>query len=167
MNFEYEPEAVTSAASQVSNVSFGPIVTIALIVAFGFIGRLVFIAYGDRIQNFNPLKALSGVGLVIVAVGILTATVFVSGKQVKAMVLLKSILVEPVLVTLLKKDSCTITDESYCVIVFEDDREISVNWYNRRVDMFKLVNDFTLNPLWASPRPKLRSTADHTNPTSL
>ena len=48
--------------------------------------------------------------------------------------------VDPFVISVLDRDSCDLNSGAYCVVVFEEDRELIVNWHDRRIDMFALVN---------------------------
>ncbi len=131
------------------------IVMFGTIAFVGFFGRLIFVAFGPGLANANPLSNFSGYGHILVAVALFAGALHLSGKTVKAQVLFKRHLVDPVVVTVLGRDSCDLTSDSYCVLVFEEGREMSVNWYDKRVYMYEILNPAEL-PLWSSLRPRGR-----------
>ncbi|MFS4582309.1 hypothetical protein [Phaeobacter sp. C3_T13_0] len=120
-------------------------------IAFvGFFGRLVFVAFGPGLANANPLKNFSGFGRVLLAVAL-----NVSGKMAKAQTLFKRHLVDPIIVTVLGRDSRDLASDDCCVMLFEQGREMSVNWYDKRVYIYEILNPLTL-PLWSFLRPQIR-----------
>ncbi|WP_421055966.1 hypothetical protein [Leisingera sp. D0M16] len=128
----------------------------ALLAFIGFFGRLVFVAFAPQVAELNLFRNFTSLGFVLLAAALFTGALYISGKQTKAMVLFKRHLVDPVIVTVLGRDSCDPEDGSYCVVVFEDGREKIVNWHDKRVYMWEIVNPpegavwYTLRP---QPRP--------------
>lgn len=157
MNFGFDIEDAMSASSQVSGDMIGVSGIVLTVAALGFIGRLVFVVFGDRLGGLNPLRGVSGWGLIGVAAALLAGGLVMTGKHRPVIIGLKARLVDPFVVSVLKRDSCDVSGEKYCVVVFEEDREIFVNWYDRRVSMFKIVNKLDFNPIRVSPRPVSRA----------
>ncbi|MFV1443068.1 MULTISPECIES: hypothetical protein [unclassified Phaeobacter] len=157
MDLGIDPTALAAG----SHVVTGNIMMFGTIAFVGFFGRLVFVAFGPGVAQANPLGHLSGFGHILVAVALFAGALHLSGKTVKAQVLFKRHLVDPVIVTLLGRDSCDPQGEAYCVMVFEDGREMSVNWHDTRVHMYELLNPVEL-PLWSSLRPRERPEAGTT-----
>ncbi len=153
MDFGFDVERAASVASRAHGGMVDILVLVGALAAFGFFGRLIFVAYGDRIKDFNPLHGFSGWGLIGVAVVVFAGGLLLTGKQRAAMIRLKAYLVDPFVVSVLNEDSCEVASGKYCVVVFEQDREIVVNWYDRRVSMFEIANDLDFNPILVSLRP--------------
>ncbi|MDX2483727.1 MAG: hypothetical protein QNK42_08720 [Pseudodonghicola sp.] len=157
MNFGFDVEDAVSVASRASSDMTGVSVIVAAVAVLGFFGRLIFVAYGDRLGDLNPLRGVSGWGMIGVAAALFAGGLVMTGKHRSAITAFKARLVDPFVVSVLKKDSCDVSSEKYCVVVFEENREIFVNWYDRRVSMFKIVNKLDFNPVRVSPHPVARA----------
>ena len=153
MDFGFDVERAASAASQAHGDMANVLVVVGTLAVLGFFGRLIFVAYGDRIKDFNPLHGFSGWGMIGVSVAFLAGGMLLTGKQRVALIRLKAHLIDPFVVSVLHKDSCDVASGKYCVVVFEEGREIVVNWYDRRVSMFEIANDLDFNPILVSRRP--------------
>lgn len=162
MDFGFDVERAASVASRAHGDMVDVLVIVGAVAALGFFGRLFFVAYGERIKGLNPLQGFSGWGLIGVSVAVIAGGLLMTGKQRAAMIRLKAHLVDPFVVSVLKKDSCDVESGTYCVVVFEEDREIVVNWYDRRVSMFEIANDLDFNPILVSLRPAGRPTTGAT-----
>jgi hypothetical protein len=154
LDFGFDPAAV-AAGSQEMTSNF---VLIGVIAFVGFFGRLVFVAFAPSIAKASPLGQLSAPGFIVLAVVLFGSGLYLSGKLVKAQVLVKRHLVDPVIVTLLGRDSCDPADGSYCVVVFENGDERLVNWHDKRVFMYEIVNP-PQGAVWHTQRPLPRPTA--------
>lgn len=128
---------------------------IAAIAGLGFFGRLLFVIFGPKLAGRNPLCNFSGTALIVVAAVLFGGAIYASGKWTKAVVLFNRTLVDPVIVTWLGRDSCDPATGRYCVVVFEEERELVVNWYDKRVYMWEIVNPPEGAPRY-SPRPLSR-----------
>ncbi|GAA6199165.1 hypothetical protein [Aquicoccus sp. SU-CL01552] len=153
MDFGLDVERAASVASRAHGDMVGVLVIVGTVAALGFAGRLVFVAYGDRIKEINPFRGFSGWGMIGVSVAVLAGGLLLTGKQRVALIRLKAHLIDPFVVSVLHKDSCDVASGKYCVVVFEEGREIVVNWYDRRVSMFEIANDLDFNPILVSRRP--------------
>ncbi|UTS79514.1 hypothetical protein [Phaeobacter piscinae] len=151
MDLGIDPSALAAG----SHAATDNIIMFGTIAFIGFFGRLLYVAFGPGLASANPLSNFSGYGHILVAVALFAGALHLSGKTVKAQVLFNRHLVDPILVTVLGRDSCDQNGDDYCVIVFEQDREMSVNWYDKRVHMYELLNAAEL-PLWSSLRPQGR-----------
>ncbi|UWQ36385.1 MULTISPECIES: hypothetical protein [Leisingera] len=151
MDLGFNPSEIAVGAQGVS----GKLLLFALLAFIGFFGRLVFSAFGPQLAEFNPFRNFSGLGFVLLAVALFAGALYISGKQTKAMVLFKSHLVDPVIVTVLGRDSCDPAQGSYCVVVFEDGREKIVNWHDKRVYMWEIINP-PEGAVWHTLRPRPR-----------
>ncbi|WP_323782019.1 hypothetical protein [Leisingera sp.] len=151
MNFGFDPSAV-AAGSQELTSNF---VLIGIIAFAGFFGRLVFVAFAPGIARAAPFRNFTAPGFILLAAALFAGGLYLSGRMVKAQVLVSRHLVDPVIVTLLGRDSCDPADGSYCVVVFEDGREKMVNWYDKRVYMWEIVNP-PEGAIWHSQRPPAR-----------
>ncbi|KIC16030.1 MULTISPECIES: hypothetical protein [unclassified Leisingera] len=151
MDLGIDPSAVAAGSQEVTStfVMFG---TIAFV---GFFGRMIFVAFGPGLAKSNPFRNFSGGGFILLAAALFAGGLYASGKMTKATVLFKRHLADPVIVTLLGKDSCDPADGSYCVVVFEDGQEKIVNWYNKRVYMYEIVNP-PEGAVWHTLRPRHR-----------
>ncbi len=49
-------------------------------------------------------------------------------------------LVDPSIISVLEKDSCDVSSGAYCVIIFDEGREIAVNWFDRGVVLFEIAH---------------------------
>ena len=148
MEIEFD---VSSYISQVQG-SGGHTITIALILVAGFFGRLVFVAFGPSIAAANPFRNFSGFGLIGLSVAMFVGYLFVTGKQERALHIVQRNTIDPFLVWVLERDSCDLSGSKYCVIIFEDGREISVNWFAKEVYMWELVNP-DHGAVWNTLRP--------------
>lgn len=79
-----------------------------------------------------------------------------TGKAQTALLQLQRNISDPFFVSVLKHDSCDVTTGAFCVVVFEREREIVVNWFDKRVDMFAIVNP-QAEVHWLTIKPQLRS----------
>lgn len=154
MDFGFDPSAV-AAGSQEMTSNF---VLIGVIAFVGFFGRLLFVAFAPGIAKASPLKNMSAPGFILLAVALFGGGLFLSGKLVKAQVLVSRHLVDPVIVTVLGRDSCDPADGSYCVVVFENGAERLVNWHDQRVFMYEIVN-LPQGAIWHTLRPQPRPAA--------
>ncbi|MEX0303119.1 MAG: hypothetical protein AB3N24_11905 [Leisingera sp.] len=154
MDLGFDPAAVAVGAQGVSN----KLMLIGFIAFVGFFGRMVFVAFAPGISKANPFRGVSGPGLILLAAALFAGALYISGKQTKAMVLFNRHLVDPVIVTLLGRDSCDPADGSYCVVVFEEGSEKIVNWYDKRVYMWEIVNP-PEGAVWHTLRPRARPIA--------
>jgi len=143
--------AVTGMTQQVTQ----SMSLLAVFVLVGGIGRLVFVAYGDKLTGVNPFRNLSGPALLLAGAVIILGPMFFSSKLNRIWVNIKSYTAEPFITQLLDRDSCTITDTSYCVVIFEGEQEIVVNWYNRGVYLWGVLNPEG-GAVWDAPRPPRR-----------
>ncbi|WP_293572689.1 hypothetical protein [Phaeobacter sp.] len=151
MDLGFDPAAMAASAEGASS----NLMLIGAIAFFGFFGRLLFVAFGPGLAKANPLANFSGLGLIAVAVALIFGGLFVTGNTVKAQILVQRHLVDPVVVSVLGKDSCDIGSSAYCVLVFENGREMSVNWHDKRVHLYDVLTP-TVLPLWQSLRPRGR-----------
>ncbi len=151
MNFGFDIEDAVSVSSQVSSDMMVGSAVVVLVAGLGFFGRLIFVAFGDRLGGLNPLRGVSGWGLIGVSAVLLAGGLVMAGKQRPVIIGFKARVVDPFVVSVLKRDSCDVSGEKYCVVVFEEGREIFVNWYDRRVSMFQIVNELDYNPVRVSP----------------
>ncbi|OED47143.1 hypothetical protein AB838_17880 [Rhodobacteraceae bacterium (ex Bugula neritina AB1)] len=151
MDLGIDPSAVAAGSQELTNtfVMFG---TIAFV---GIVGRMVFVAFGPGIAKAAPFKNFSAGGFILLAAALFAGGLYASGKTTKATVLFKQHLVEPVIVTWLGNDSCEPASGSYCVVVFEGRQEKIVNWYNKRVSMYEIVNP-PQGAVWHTLRPRHR-----------
>ena len=150
--------AEIAAASEALGSAMGPFLWIMGLLAAGLIGRMIFVAWGDRLRPSAWLQNMSGAGLIALALGLFVVGIFVSGTEVRAWVKIQQSLIDPFLVTVLKRDSCNPTNDRFCVVVWEQDgREIMVKWHDRRVNAHKVFggHQFTL---YSSARPQPRPT---------
>lgn len=151
MDLGIDPSAVAAGSEELTST----LVLIGAIAFAGFFGRMVFVAFGPSIAKSNPFRNFSGSGFILLAAALFAGGLYASGKMTKASVLFKRHLVEPVIVTWLGRDSCDPAQGSYCVVVFEDGEEKIVNWYNKRVYMYEIVNP-PAGAVWHTLRPRHR-----------
>jgi hypothetical protein len=151
LDFGFDPSAVAAGSQQLT----GNFVLIGVIAFVGFFGRLLFVAFAPSLAKASPFKNLSGPGFICLAIGLFFGGLYVSGKMVKAQVLVSRHLIDPVIVTILGQDSCDPDDGSYCVVVFENGEERLVNWHDKRVFMYEIVNP-PQGAVWNTLRPRGR-----------
>ena len=154
-------EEISTAAASVQEVSeIGPQArTLLLIVGLafaGFIGRLVVVSFGDRVAGMNPLRNASGGVMILAAVLLMGGGVFYMNGHVKTGIMIRQHVTDPFIVSVLGRDTCEVPSGDYCVVVFEEEREIVVNWHDKRVHMMELLTP-PMNPPWGSLRPRPRS----------
>ncbi len=155
MDFGFTPDQAAGAAEQV-NSAVGPTVWLILIVAVAGIGKLIFIAWGDKMNPSGLLANFSGWGLVGVAALFLVGGMFMSDREVRAWVQLRQTFVDPVMVNVLGMDSCNPVRNKFCVVTWEEDgRELVVNWHDKRVTAFDVFGGYEFT-LYDSLRPLAR-----------
>jgi len=133
----------------------GPGIIVGLIALAGTIGRMLFVAFGSSIQGVNPFRNFSGSGLIILGIVLFIGALGVTGKLDKAVHKVQRNTIDPFNVWILKRDACDLSSGKYCVIVFEEGREISVNWFDREVYMWELLNPQS-GAVWKTLRPRSR-----------
>lgn len=153
-------EQITATAGAVQDVAAIGDQTRALMIIVGlavagFIGRLVVVSFGDRIAGMNPLRDASGGMMILVAFALIGGGVFYMNGPVKLSIMFRQHVTDPFMVSVLGRDSCDLASGAYCVVVFEKDREIVVNWHDKRVHMMQLMTP-PMNPPWGSLRPRPR-----------
>ncbi|MCB4456335.1 hypothetical protein [Leisingera sp. McT4-56] len=151
MNLSVDPWAAAAGAQGLA----GNAALIGSIAMIGLFGRLVFVALAPAVARSNPFRNFSGAGFILLAAALFAGGLYASGKMSKAAVLFKRHLADPVIVTWLGRDSCDPADGSYCVVVFENGEEKIVNWYNKRVYMWEIVNP-PEGAVWHTMRPRAR-----------
>ncbi|MBE1285019.1 MAG: hypothetical protein GJ676_17030 [Rhodobacteraceae bacterium] len=156
MDFGFDVSTAAEGVSDVQHGLSGPLTTILIVLAIGVFGRMVFVAFGDRLRIANPLAALSGAGWIIVALSTFLGGLFVTGQARPAWIQVQRHVIDPFVVSILERDSCDPGTGAYCVVVFDPGREMVVNWYDKRVDMYRIVNPQT-GPVRRSPRPQIRA----------
>lgn len=148
MDLGFDPSALAAGSEELRSS-----LTLMAIIAFtGFFGRMVFVAFGPGLARANPFRDFTSTGFILLAAALFAGGLYVSGKAVKTEVLIKRHLIDPVAVTWLGWDSCDPEDGSYCVVVFEDGEEKIVNWYDKRVYMWEIVN-LPESAVWHTLRP--------------
>ena len=155
MDFGFDVSGAATAVSEMNGAMSGKFTVIMIILMLGLVGRQVFVAFGPSIKISNPLARFSGLGMIGVAVLLIFGGLVVTGKGRYAMIQVQRNILDPFVVNVLERDSCDVTSGAYCVVVFEPDREIIVNWHDKRVDMFAIANPQT-EVHWLTTRPKLR-----------
>ena len=155
MDFGFDVSGAVSGVSQMNEGMSGKLTMIMTILVLGIVGRQVFVAFGSNLKMSNPLARLSGVGVLLVGVAVLVGGLFAAGKGRSALIQLQRNIVDPFVISVLERDSCDIASGAYCVVVFEEDREIIVNWHDKRVDMYAIANPRT-EVLWKTQRPMAR-----------
>lgn len=133
----------------------GPGIIVGLIALAGFIGRLVFVSFGSSIKNANPLRNFSGFGRIAAGGVVFVGALAMTGKLDKAAHKIQGSTIDPFYIYVLKRDSCDLSSGKYCVILFEGDREISVNWFDNKVYMWELLNP-QAGAVYNSLRPRSR-----------
>ena len=155
MDFGFDVGATAAGVSEISSGLSGPFSMILIIFAIGVVGRQVFVAFGPNLKLSNPLAGLSGLGMILAAFAIMVGGLVVMGKGRWALIQVQRQVIDPFVVDVLDRDSCDVASGAYCVVVFEDGREIFVNWFDKRVDMFAIANPQT-EVHWLYTRPQLR-----------
>ncbi|QAX30495.1 hypothetical protein [Leisingera sp. NJS204] len=151
MELGIDPAALAAGSQEATST----LAMLGLIAFTGIFGRMMFVAFAPGLAKVNPFRNFSGLGFVLLAAGLFAGALYVSGKQTKAIVLFNRHLVDPVIVTLLGRDSCDPARGSFCVVVFEDGQEKIVNWYDKRVYMYEIVNP-PEGAIWHTQRPRAR-----------
>lgn len=152
MEFGIDPQAFVGDGDAV----YGKVGLFFGLGVLGLVGRMIFVAWGSEIASKNPLKNFSGPAFIALAVAIFGFVMLRDVPSVKqAEIFVRTHTVDYVLVDLMQRDSCVIEGDAYCVVVFEDGREMVVNWYDRRVYMWEILNPDTGAP-WEAPRPPSR-----------
>lgn len=155
MDFGFDPSQAAGVAGKITS-AVGPMFWIMIILALGGIGRMVFVAWGDKFQVSKMFENFSGYGLIAVALGLMVAGVFVADREVRAWVIIQQKIVDPLLVTVLGRDSCNPENDRFCVVVWtESGREVIVKWHDKRVDALKVYGDYEFS-LTESARPLAR-----------
>lgn len=155
MNFGFDPNQAAGVAGKITS-AVGPMFWIMIILALGGIGRMVFVAWGDKFQISRMFENFSGYGLIAVAIGLMLAGVFVADREVRAWVIIQQKIIDPVLVNVLGRDSCNPENDRFCVVVWTDSgREVIVKWHDKRVDALQVYGDYEFS-LTQSARPLAR-----------
>jgi len=152
LDFDFDVSSVTS----VSEGLMGQSILIGSLVVIIFVSRMLFVTFAPSIMALNPLRGFSGFGLIGVAVAIFIGGLFLTGKQGHAVQVVQRNIIDPFTVSVLKRDSCDIASGAYCVVVFEAEREISVNWFDKRVYMWEIINPPS-GAVWDTRRPVSRN----------
>lgn len=150
---------VNAAAAEVSGVTtdmYARLAIILVIAVVGFFGRLIFVAFGSNVKAENPLKGLSGAAMIGLGLVLAFGALIVVGKGDKAVRLVQRNMIDPYIVSVLEKDSCDPMSGAYCVIIFQDDREIAVNWFDKGVNLFEIAHP-RQGPVPSSTRPRPRA----------
>lgn len=151
MDLGIDVEALSGTAQGVSqSLTLG-----MLFLVIGGVGRMIFVAFGDKLVGFNPFHNLSGRWMLIVGLGIVLSPLIFQTQINSLLVRTKSLTVEPFLTEVLGRDSCVIAEASYCVVIFEGDAELVVNWYHRGIYMWGLLNP-DAGAVWDAPHPPQR-----------
>lgn len=152
MDFAADVSATAASVSETSADMYWRLMIFLILGVVGFVGRLLFMAVGPSVEGRNPLRALSGAAMLGLGMAMIFGTLVVMGKGDKVVRLVRSGIVDPYVVQVLGRDSCDPTDGSYCVVVFDEGREIAVNWFDRRVNMFDIAHPVQ-GAVASSPRP--------------
>lgn len=155
MDFSVEAQQAVEASSGLTS-AVGPFLILMVILALGMLGRMVYIAWGDDF-DFSSLFSGGSMGkLVAFLIAAPIAGLYLTDSEVKAWVLVQQKVIDPVLVDVLKRDSCNPARDEFCVVVWEEDgREIFVNWHDKRVDAMKVFGGYEFS-LYTSKRPQVR-----------
>ena len=164
MDIPFSAQQASAAAEHVNSVT-GPTVWLIFILAAAGILKMIMIGWGDRIQEKGQkLLTISAGGMVAIAVVIGLGGMFYSDKEVKAWIKVRQTVVDPILVDVLKRDSCNPAKNRFCAVVFDEDgREIVVNWHDKRVNAMKTYGDFQFTT-YTSLRPVARPLGDRWAP---
>ena len=155
MEFDINVDQIDQTATGINN-AIGPLTYLLVILAVAGIGRMIFVAYGDKLQLSALYEGFSGKSYVVIFAAICAGLVMFTDQEVRIWIKFKSTMVDPVLTDVLKRDSCNPETNRFCVVVWEDDgREMVVNWHDRRVDAFKVFGGYQFT-LFESPRPVAR-----------
>ncbi|SLN38623.1 hypothetical protein TRL7639_01950 [Falsiruegeria litorea R37] len=155
MDFGFDVTGAVAGVSEARSGLSGKFTMIMIIAVIGLVGRQVFVAFGPSLKFSNPFARFSGFGLIGVAMAVFVGGLLVSGKGRTALIQLQRNISDPFIVSVLERDSCDVASGAYCVVVFEGEREIVVNWFDKRVDMFAIANPRT-EVHWLTVRPQLR-----------
>lgn len=157
MNFGFDPNEAAGAANQITS-AVGPMLWIMILLALGMLGRMVFVAWGDKMNISGWFQNASGVGLIGLALALFVGGIFITDRDVRAWVVIQQTVVDPVLVGVLKRDSCNPDNDRFCVVVWDDKgRELIVKWHDKRVDAHEAFGGYDYNlSVVESPRPILR-----------
>lgn len=155
MDFGFDVSGAVAGVSEARSGLSGKFTVIMIIAVLGVVGRQVFVAFGPNLKFSNPFARFSGFGLMGVAMAAFVGGLIVTGKGRTALIQLQRNISDPFIVSVLKRDSCDVATGAYCVVVFEGNREIVVNWFDKRVDMFAIANPLT-EVHWLTVRPQMR-----------
>ncbi|MEY8842444.1 hypothetical protein AB9K41_25715 [Cribrihabitans sp. XS_ASV171] len=158
MDFGFDVNGTVAGVSQLSQALSGKSLALLLIGAIGLGARPFYVAFLAGRNVSSPVAGLSGWAKVALGLALASGLAAWLGRFDVVAIKAQRYVVDPYTVSLLKRDSCDPASADYCVIVFDDGREISVNWWDRRVDMLRLAHPVTGAPQW-SLRPRLRQTA--------
>ncbi|MBO9449559.1 hypothetical protein J7426_04780 [Tropicibacter sp. R16_0] len=155
MDFGFDVSGAVAGVSEARSGLSGKFTIILMIAVLGLVGRQVFVAFGPSLKVANPFARFSGFGLIGVAIAIFVGGLVVTSKGRTAMIQIQRNISDQFIVSVLERDSCDVTSGAYCVVVFEGEREIVVNWFDKRVDMFAIANPRT-EVHWLTVRPQVR-----------
>ena len=163
MEFEFGPSDVILGVTQSSQGAAGKLIIMLVILAAGLMARPIFVAVMSNLRLSNPLRNSSGGALIGVGLVLVLGVVFFAGRQRNLLVDFQRLIVDPIYVSVLHEDTCNTEGGVYCIIIFDDGYELDVNWHDRNVYMWKILNP-DQGTVWTSLRPMARKDV---NPHSL
>ena len=155
MDLGFDVTGAVAGVSELNTGMSGKLTLIMSILVLGIVGRQLFVAFGPNLRFSSPFAGVSGTGILAVGALVLVGGLFMAGKGSTALIQVQRNIVDPFVIEVLERDSCDVTSGAYCVVVFENGREIIVNWHDRRVDMFAIANPRT-EIYWKTQRPVAR-----------
>lgn len=155
MDFGFDVTAAAGEVSQSSGDMYARLTIILVLGVVGFVGRMVFVAFGPSVKVGNPLKGLSGAAMIAVGLCLAFGALILVGKGDKAVRMVQRNIIDPYIVSVMEKDPCDPASGAYCVIVFEPGREISLNWFDKGINLFDIAHPIQ-GAVASSIRPQIR-----------
>ena len=156
MDMGFDVNAAASEVSAVSGDMYSRLTIIVILAVVGFLGRMIFVAFGSNVKVDNPLKGLSGVSMIIFGLCLAFGALIMVGKGDKAVRLVQRNIIDPYVISVLEQDACNPATGAYCVIVFEEGREISMNWFDKGINLFEIAHP-RQGAVPSSQRPRVRA----------
>ncbi len=157
MDFGFDVSGTVAGVSQLSQALSGKFLALLLIGAIGLGARPFYVAFLAGRNFSSPIAGFSGWAKIALGLALASGLAAWLGRFDVVAIKIQRYVTDPYTVSILKKDSCDPAGPDFCVIVFDSGREISVNWWDRRVDMLRLAHPVSGAPQWSvrpSPRPE-------------
>ena len=156
MELEFSPTDTISGVTQSIQGASGKLIIMLIILAVGLVARTLFVSVMSNIKMSNPLRNSSGVTMIGVGLVLVFGGLFYNKSQRNLLQDVQRVFVDPIYVSVLHKDTCSSADGEYCIVIFKDGHELDVNWHDKNVYMWAILNP-EQGSVWTSLRPMARA----------